>query len=391
MLKPRCGAALLLLAPLMASAQELPKKYALLIGIDTYLHESVMASSSGIPKLEFAARDALHLKQRLESQGYEATELRNENANRRTVVMQLLRHAAIVREEDTFILYYAGHGVQRQKTKTVYWLNHDGDPTYPDVDGLRVKALIELVNEIPARRKLILLDHCYAGQLEEGMLATTVVDSTGARAGGEPTRRLTLARDAMPADVETMIAQNARGMVFVAASRGLAFEVTDDKHGVFTAALLSAITTPRPDLLSQDGNLSIGEITDFLYKEVKRLSSNKNFAQEPVSQIVSANESEMRTWEPLMRSLSGDEVTAAAQRYRTKLSQWGSQERIPASVRADCEGVINRWEQTPAALSPTDEKIVFLLRQYIDSPPAAEEALISSTFAQRVEYYRESQ
>jgi hypothetical protein len=167
--------------------------------------------------------------------------------------------------------------------------------------------------------------------------------------------------------------------------------VTDDQHGVFTASLLSAISTPRADVVNRDGNLSIGEITDYLYDEVQRRSRAKQFEQRPVSQVASSNQSEMRAWQPLMRNLGSDEVRAAAQRYRAQLGRWASQGRIPPQVRADCEAVIGRWEQAPDLLGPNDEKIVFLLRQYIDAPPAAEEALIAGRLAQRVEYLRGAQ
>ncbi|MGQ0429427.1 MAG: caspase family protein [Gammaproteobacteria bacterium] len=380
---------LYLLFPAAVAAQELPQKYALLIGIDRYMHESrAEFRSAGIPALQFAARDAKHLKQRLESQGYITTELSNEYATRRALILNLLRMAEIVRPEDTFVLYYAGHGVRRQKTGTVYWLNHDGDPVYPDIEGIRVKSLIELVNEIPARRKLVLLDHCYAGQLEEVPITGASEDDSRARSGGQSEPRLVMSRDALPVEVENVISQQASGMAVVAASRGLAFEVTDDRHGVFTAALLSAITTARADLSNQDGNLSVGEIIDFVYQEVQRLSRAKQFEQKPVSQVKSANEAEMRSWQPLMRNLRNDEVPAAAQRFRTRLGQWASQGRIPQQVLTDCEGVISRWEQSPDALAPIDEGIIFLLRQYLDSPPAAEEALIAAKLAEEVEYFR---
>ncbi len=381
-----------MLVPFTVHAQELPQKYALVIGIDDYLHQSKFdASDARIPRLAFAVRDANHLKQKLDSQGYITTELPNEFATRRAVIQQLLKFSELVREEDTFVLYYAGHGIRRQKTGTVYWLNHDGDPSYPDLEGLRVKALFDLVNEIPAKRKLVLLDHCFAGQLDDVPLGAAT-DGPGARAGGQPTTKLVMARDAVPTQLERTIHQEPRGMVVVAASRGLAFEVTDEQHGVFTAALLSAITAPKPDRpgadVDRDGNLSIGEITDFLYTEVQRLSKAKDFEQKPVSQVASENQSEMRTWKPLMRNLRTDEVATAAQRYRAQLARWASQGRISQQVRTDCEGVIQRWEQSPTALAPNDERIAFLLRQYIDAPPAAEEALIAAKLAQRVDYYR---
>ncbi len=386
-----CGA-LSLLWPLAAAAQELPKKYALLIGIDAYQYQSsIDISGAGIPALKFARRDAEHLGKRLASQGYITTILENERATRRSIVAELLRFSELAREEDTFLLYYAGHGVKRQKTHEVYWLNYDGDPTRPDIDGLRVRTLIDLVKEIPAKRKLVMLDHCYAGEIEQSQRTQNTPLAPEARAGAPPAPRLVLARDAMPAELKTAIANEPEGMVVFAASRGLAFELSSNQHGVFTAALLTAITTHNADLADgqsaqRDGALSISEITKYLGEEVRKLSMLNSFDQKPVITLPNNNVVELLDWKPLMRNLDPEEIPKAAERYRAQLGRWASQGRIPTQVQSDCEAVLARWQQSPMALSPTDEIIVFLLRQYIDTPPVAEEALIAAGLSERVQY-----
>lgn len=388
-----CGA-LSWLVSFAASAQQLPEKHALLIGIDQYAHQAKMdARGAGIPTLKFAVRDADRLGRRLASQGYKTTILLDENATRRSIVTALLRISELAREEDTFILYYAGHGVRRQRTNGVYWLNYDGDPDLPDVDGLRVKTLIDLVNDIPAKRKLVMLDHCYAGQLEQVLASAGATVAAGSRDTEPPAPRFVLARDAtpIPEGLQASINDEARGMVVIAASRGLAFELSDNQHGVFTAALLSAITTRNADLSGQgapggDGGLSISEITSYLRTEVRRLSMLKNFDQRPVTKLASDNDAELLDWQPLMRNLGTTEVAAAAERYRAQLGVWASQNRITPQVQADCEAVLGRWQQAPTALSPNDEAIVFLLRNFIDDPPAAEDALIAASLSERVQY-----
>lgn len=391
-----CGA-LTLLGPIAAAAQELPQRYALVIGIDQYAHQAKMdARGAGIPTLKFAVRDADRLGKRLTNQGYRTTVLLDENATRRSIIMALLRFSELAREEDTFLLYYAGHGVRRQKTRGVYWLNYDGDPDLPDVDGLRVKTLIDLVNDIPAKRKLVMLDHCYAGQLEQSLVTDGATNEDGSRAA--PTApHLVLARDAtpMPEGLQSTINSEARGMVVIAASRGLAFELSDNQHGVFTAALLSAITSRDADLADQsapqgDGGLSISEITKYLRTEVHRLSLLKNFDQQPVTKFASDNDSELMEWKPLMRNLDAAEVVVAAGRYRAQIGRWASQNRIPPQVQAACEAVLAHWLESPTALTPNEETIVFLLRQFIDAPPA-EEALVAAELSERVKYLLEEQ
>jgi hypothetical protein len=380
--------ALWALAPLSAEGQELPRKYALLIGIDRYEHQDAISTGDNqIPALRFAKKDAESLADRLARQGYDATVLPDMFATRKAVVMQLLKFSNIVREEDTFILYYAGHGIKRQKTGTVYWLNHDGNPQIPDVDGLRISTLLELIKEVPARRKLVLLDHCYAGLLDNVAIGAGSLPS-GARGAEESAGRLVLARDALPTEVETTIDMAAEGMVILAASRGLAFELSENKHGIMTSALLTAFMTAEADK-DKDGKLSVADLTGYVYKRVLRISSENQIQQKPVLKIT-GNQAEMNEWEPLMRNLSGDEVAAAAKRYSDQLTRWENQRHIPTDVRGDCDTALNRWKQDAALMSPNEERIINLLREYIDVSKDLEETLRIEAIKRGIERIRES-
>ena len=223
-------------APPLYADSAMPKNYALLIGVDRYQNEAGLPGE-GVPKLEYAVRDARELAAKLERQGFETTLLKNENATRQSIISELVRIAEIAQPADTFLLYYAGHGIRRERTKQVYWLNYDGEPARPDVYGLRAQHLLQLVEEVPAGRKLVLLDHCYGGQIVQELGAR----APGARDAGGPHVRARVG-ELIPEDLPPDLMPQFAGTVVVAASRGVAFELTEKQHGIFTYALNTCLS-----------------------------------------------------------------------------------------------------------------------------------------------------
>src|SRR3954447_8112543 len=117
------------------------EKWALLIGID-----SLRATQAGINPLKFAGADVAALQQELEKQGYRVTALRDSGAKREDVFGELVRFAAIVKPEDTFLLYYAGHGVRNKAINhKTYWLTYDATLDRLDVAGVRLPHLLDYV------------------------------------------------------------------------------------------------------------------------------------------------------------------------------------------------------------------------------------------------------
>jgi hypothetical protein len=365
------------LAAPMTHAQEFAQRRALLFAVDEY-------EAQGVPTLQFAQRDARSLADRLTAQGYTVTTFFGTDTTRENVVKQLLLAQEKLRPQDSFVLYYAGHGVRRPSNGQVYWLNYDGEPRRPDIDGLRLTHLIELVREIPAGRKLVLLDHCYAGDVS----APTSAMSDG-RDADAASPALTQPREAFPIGfAEDIRSARAAGggdtsMFVVAASRGVALEDPNLMHGFFTAMLLKALRSADADTPAADGGLTMLELMNFIRKNVTELSGSRQqpFLLPPeTSDITSALE-----WQPFIRALTAAEVSARQQKYIDRLREWTNRQLLTPDVQTQGEQLLQRWQNAPTALSPNDELGVATLRLLIDTPPPSmDDAQVAAELARQM-------
>src|SRR5262249_4737104 len=155
--------------------------------------------------------------------------------------------------QDTFLLYFSGHGVRNlQVNRAPYWVTYRTSLDVLDDEGIRLTYLLDYIRDIKAKRKIILLDHCFSGDLvtSSSMLATNAPTSntpssdTGAssllsRDAGAP---LALQKDAFPhSDFESIakeLTAGGSGTVILTAARNEAFELDTLKHGIFTSAIL---------------------------------------------------------------------------------------------------------------------------------------------------------
>jgi hypothetical protein len=170
------AAVIVLTIPSVSTAQAVGRRYALLIGVST-------AIRPGVPRLNFVDNDLDKLREMLQREDYEVATVENDRADRRRILEQLYSHALRLTERDTFLLYYAGHGVRNiEVNRKTYWLTSDAEISMLDVQGIRLEHLLTYVDDIRAGRKLILLDHCYSGDVEGLRLMTTPSAETVAAA-----------------------------------------------------------------------------------------------------------------------------------------------------------------------------------------------------------------
>jgi uncharacterized caspase-like protein len=189
--------------PPAAAQDDEPKKYALLIGINDYTFRDTQIAS-----LAYATLDARAMKRILEDKGYKTVDLIDDEAERDRIVGHLSRIGAVARKNDTFLLYFAGHGVRSKVGKTpTYWLTYDADTRRLDVKGIRLSHLLDYVADIKADRKMVILDHCFSGDVDLKVGTTTdpsrsVDDVTSATI-------IPAARPAIPTDVFNVAAAQA--------------------------------------------------------------------------------------------------------------------------------------------------------------------------------------
>ena len=187
-------------------------------------------------------------------------EIYDEAAVKPAIENEVKRIVSEAGPEDVFVFYYAGHGVMSTGTENnmadFFLVLHDVTQLYGRDDLLREKGissaqLKEWFKLIPAQKQLIILDACQAGG---------AVETFSRRGAAE----------------QKAIAQLARSTgIIVLASSGTeqyASEFQELGHGLFTYALLQAISGDADGGNPPDGKITVKEVESYISDQVPELS-----------------------------------------------------------------------------------------------------------------------
>lgn len=133
--------------------------YALVIGVDDY--------PAPLPKLKTAVNDAKSFAGLLTSKyGFQVTTLLNQDATRDKILGAITHFRKALAENDSFLIYYAGHGSYDRATEKGYWLpvDADSDPLITSRD-ISADDLVTEVRGLAARHVIIISDSCFSGDL----------------------------------------------------------------------------------------------------------------------------------------------------------------------------------------------------------------------------------
>lgn len=186
--------------------------------------------------------------------------------------------------EDEVIVFAAGHGLLDEKLD-YYFATQDIDFNNPSGRGLKYEELEGLLDGIPARQKLMLIDACHSGEVdkEDTKLIAAAVSSSNVSTRGFTKKPQPVGMDNIFELMQELFADLRRGtgaMVISSASGvEFAYESADWKNGVFTYALLEGLKSGKCDT-NKDKEVQISELKDYVFKRVSELTHGK---QHPTS------------------------------------------------------------------------------------------------------------
>lgn len=176
---------------------------------------------------------------------------------------------AVYNGEAKVIFYYAGHGIPNENNKSAYLLPIDGygsDAT----TGYALEDLYKALGSLPSKSVTIFLDACFSGAKRDGdMLAS----ARGIAIKTRPT-----------APIGNMV-------VFTAAQGDeTAYPYKEQEHGLFTYYLLKKLQETK-------GNVTLGELGDYIKTQVKRQSIVTNGKlQSPTIIATSSVGNDWKSW-----------------------------------------------------------------------------------------------
>jgi hypothetical protein len=159
--------------------------------------------------------------------------------------------------------------------------------------GVRYDDLENLLDGIPARRKLLLMDACHSGEVDKSRIQVSdesIVLAKNQKGTVKTYTYTTEADEQYELGIKTSFelmqelfanVTKGSGAVVISAAAGNSYALESDewKNGVFTYALLSGLKTRSADL-NRNGKVTVTELKTFVSGEVERLTNGE---QKPTS------------------------------------------------------------------------------------------------------------
>lgn len=179
-----------------------------------------------------------------------------------------LRHSDI---NDNVILAYSGHGLLSDSLD-YYLSTYPVDFHHPEIAGLPYDKLEDLLDGIPARKKLMLIDACHSGELdkEEGIVLNKSADVLGLSKGiiidklSKQQVGLNNSFELMQSLFANVGKSTGATIISAAAGNQFALERGDLKNGVFTFSIL--------ELMQQKPHARVSELKHYVNARVSELT-----------------------------------------------------------------------------------------------------------------------
>jgi uncharacterized caspase-like protein len=185
-------------------------------------------------------------------------------------------------------VFAAGHGMTDAR-QNYYFGTHDIDPDRPEINGLPYEDFEALLDGIPAMRKVLLIDTCFSGEIEQD--EAVVVAKAQADGAGTVSMRAfktargvnvvaddttpTLATDVLRFQQELFAdLRRGTGAVVISSASGNEYALEGDQwsNGVFTYALLNGLKNAHADM-NQDQTVTVSELQAYVIEEVRKLTA----------------------------------------------------------------------------------------------------------------------
>jgi len=181
-------------------------------------------------------------------------------------------------ENDKVIIAYSGHGML-SKDFDYYLSTYSVNFEKPQENGLSYDELEDLLDSIPARKKLMLIDACHSGEVDKDDLITLNATSDSLIKGLKPVVYKKEGQLGLKNSFELMQSLfvnvgKSTGATIISAAAGTQFalERNDLKNGVFTYSILEA--------MNKYPTLKISELKTIVGKRVEELTKG---LQKPTS------------------------------------------------------------------------------------------------------------
>jgi len=243
------------------------ERWALLVGIDKYDDEEINALRYAVADVK-AIYEVLTDKERGRFKQDKVKLLTSDAEDKRNKPTKVniffyLKEWLVqnVKEEDTVLIYFSGHGAVWGTKK--YMLPMDTDTFYMPAYAIDNREFIEGIDSLKSKKVITILDSCHSGG----------VSRAGKGIG-----------DVLPQDFYTEF-ESSEGRVTLASCSGnqQSFEWPEKGHGVFTYYLIEGLTGSANK--ERDQAVTFSEVAEYVEGKVKKWAQGKGVKQTPKRQM----------------------------------------------------------------------------------------------------------
>jgi WD40 repeat protein len=212
-------------------------------------------------------------------------------------ILALKQKLMSTRTEDRVIIAFSGHGLL-DDSLNFYYATQDIDFKHPAQRGVLYEEVEALLDGIPARKKLLLMDACHSGETDKddeipahtetqnqpdtGTLLITRFGSKGLELLDDVAQSGTGLQNSFEL-MQELFADLSRGtgahIISAAAGNSYAYEKNELKNGVFTWCILNGLQNKAADA-DEDETITVSELENYVKVKVSELTSG---AQKPTS------------------------------------------------------------------------------------------------------------
>lgn len=175
--------------------------------------------------------------------------------------------------DDKVIFAFSGHGLL-DKSFDYFLATYNTEFKNPATEGLAYKTLEWLLDSIPPRKKMILVDACHSGEVDkEDLVAIKTVLTEKNLKGAEvvyeyqPTAGMAGSFELMQELFSNLTNNTGTSSISAAAGTQFAYEQSTLRNGVFTFSLL--------ELIQSKSHIKVSELRDLLSKRVSELTQGQ--------------------------------------------------------------------------------------------------------------------
>ncbi|MBI5408243.1 MAG: caspase family protein [Nitrospirae bacterium] len=237
-------------------------------------------TSSGVPEVEFADRDARIMKEYLMTTfGYKPENIIYEEDATLSRFNEIFGskdnpngklYNYIKKDVSNVFVYYAGHGAPDLNSQEAYFVPVDANPQYMAANGYRLQTFYDNLSKLPAKNVTIVLDSCFSGNTQKGMLFKNI----------SPAMVKVKKQYSGP--------QNATIITSAAVDEVSAW-YGEKKHSLFTYYFLKGLQGNADS--NSDSKITVGEMKQYLKENVSYMA--RRVAGTEQNPVISGNENEL--------------------------------------------------------------------------------------------------